>query len=393
MRELQAGERVSVTELGPGASARLVLRVRGRAVVEDLPREVRVWAVLVGPGPRVLASAPQTGGPGGERGLAAGEAGVAGIILRPELVYGETHRVCTALTWQGTAGPLTLEVRVDGSVVARVPLPETGSGGGAMLLASVYRRGPGTRLWVHAERVRSVPALEALLDLEAGALQRPSPGAGETPSPALPRGTPEPSPAAPVVPDPGPPAPPPFTLNATLARVREAWAVLIAAPRDEAPALPTVQEREGENLSLPPRTARVLAELGGRLRALREVLDEEGVQRQAGGMLLSPEDARRRARLAGLEQTHARVKEEAATLTRRKRQLDHMGQAGSPEITAVENAIEGAVQALARALDQEVRDLLDGPLQESRLRLQSEARFLEDLGTGREPGELDLPRS
>lgn len=385
MRELQAGERVDITDLGPGASTRLVLRVRGRAVVEDLPRELRVWAVLVGPGPRVLADAPGVGEPGGERGLAAGEVGVTGMILRPDLLYGEMHRVCTGLTWAGAAGPLTLEVRVDGQVVARVPLPETGPGGGAMLLASVYRRRTRNRLWVHAERVRSVAALEALLELSPGALEVPV-----TSEVALPRAVPEPAPPPALIPPPGggPPVSPPSPLNTALARLRDAWAALTAAPRDGGP-LPrpaaSTHDRE-EPAALPPRTVRALAELAAHLRALCQVLDGEEAQRGAGGILLSPEGARRRARLAGLEQTHARIEEEARALARRKRQLGLVGRADDAEITAVENAVEAAVQALARALEQEVREMLDGPLRDSRLRLQSEARFLEELGTGREPG-------
>lgn len=133
---------------------------------------------------------------------------------------------------------------------------------------------------------------------------------------------------------------------------------------------------------LPSRTAQVLAELGARLAALREVQDEEERVRRAQGLLLSPEDARRRARLSALEETHARVREEAVALARRGRQLRQVGGAdagNAPEILAVENAIEQTVRALSRALDTEARRLVDGPLQESQRRLSSEARFLEDL--------------
>ncbi|SMB80271.1 hypothetical protein [Deinococcus hopiensis] len=383
MRELQAGERMGVAALGAGAAARLVLRVRGGAVAGDLPGDARVWAVLVGPGARVLDSGPLPSYREGGGGLATGEAGVPGVVLRPELLYGETHRIGVVLTWMGAAGPLALDVRVDGGLVARAALPapklnvSPAAGGRAMLLATVYRRGAEARLWIHAEEVRGVAALETLFELPDGALR---PDLAFSPGPEVARGAEAPAPPPP--PAPGPPVPPATT---PLGRLREAWAVLTGAGREEFPAAPPApavpREGPGEEV-LPSRTAQVLAELGARLAALREVQDEEERVRRAQGLLLSPEDARRRARLSALEETHARVREEAVALARRGRQLRQVGGAdagNAPEILAVENAIEQTVRALSRALDTEARRLVDGPLQESQRRLSSEARFLEDL--------------
>ncbi|UBV44624.1 hypothetical protein LAJ19_15755 (plasmid) [Deinococcus taeanensis] len=136
-------------------------------------------------------------------------------------------------------------------------------------------------------------------------------------------------------------------------------------------------------MTLAPRTAAALAALEVRLDALEAAAGEEEAERAAEGFLLSPEQARRRARLASLRETLRRVISEATALSRRTQRLSAtrsaVGDAKPQAIVDVENAIENAVQALSVAIDQEAWAITGEPLAQSRARLQSEAKFLEDL--------------
>lgn len=418
MQHLTAGTRVDIDALSGGRFRQvLTFSVRGREVMEHIPPDLQLWAVRTGgdgvPGV-VLTWGP--GGPG--VGETRGEPGAVGVVLDLDQLLGrgaaddprtDCQVVLVAVGPARTGAPLNFEVRCQGRLVARAPVPEglpsTAGHQTAIVLGRLYHRQGGRRLWVQVEPVGDAGALEKLLNLPAHtflprrprqnppaavpsgpAAQRPEQVA---PAPSIPprqpaeAGRPDPSPGA-LAERPGGAGP----QGGPLAWLAEAWVALRRRADPEGPEGPTpdrppVSPRPASAVTLAPRTAAALAALEVRLDALEAAAGEEEAERAAEGFLLSPEQARRRARLASLRETLRRVISEATALSRRTQRLSAArsaaGDAKPQAIVDVENAIENAVRALSAAIDQEAWAITGGPLAQSRARLQSEAKFLEDL--------------